>query len=161
MPLGSLFALHWYGPAAGAAVGTGATAAGVADLRAVGRLGAIGGGSGAAVLAKATRLRNSPAIGFAGGAGVLAAPRARARMGAIGRIGALSQDDVTGAVLEARVEGDLTLKQALRLLLAQAAGNATGLDGGAVVFRSLDGSKTRVAGTVAAGVRTVTVRDGD
>lgn len=71
----------------------------------------------------------------------------------------LSQDDVTGAVLEAPIEGDLTLKQALRILLAHAAGDATGLDGNPA-FKSLDGSKTRVGGTIASGTRTITTLDG-
>ena len=59
----------------------------------------------------------------------------------------------------APVEGTLSLKQAIRLLLAHAAGNATGLDSNPA-FKSLDGSKTRVAGTISGGTRTITTRDG-
>lgn len=88
-----------------------------------------------------------------------ATPHKRARFGLRVLVSALSQDDVTGAVLEAPVEGTLTLRQALRLLLAHAAGDATGLDGNPA-FKSLDGSKTRVAGTISGGARTITARDG-
>lgn len=88
-----------------------------------------------------------------------ATPHQRKRAGMSVLVSALSQDDVTGAVLESVVEGTLTLRQALRLLLAHAAGDATGLDGNPA-FKSLDGSKTRVAGTISGGSRTITARDG-
>ena len=99
----------------------------------------------------------------AGGTGLLtsqARKRVRPALSvAIG--GALTQDGVTGAVLEARVEGDLTLKQAMRILLAHAAGNATGLEGTSPEFRvATDSGKTRIAGTYAGGTRTVTTLDG-
>lgn len=38
------------------------------------------------------------------------------------------------------------------------AGNATGLDGNPA-FKSMDGSKTRVAGTISGGTRTITAVD--
>jgi hypothetical protein len=88
-------------------------------------------------------------------------PRKRQRFALSVSIGgALTQDGVTGAVLESKVEGDLTLKQALRILLAHAAGNATGLEGASPVFKSMDGSKTRIAGSYTSGTRTVTTLDG-
>ena len=88
-------------------------------------------------------------------------PRKRNRFAlAVSIGGTLTQDDVTGAVLESRVEGDLTLKQALRILLAHAAGDATGLEGTSPAFKSMDGSKTRIAGTYSAGTRFVTTLDG-
>jgi hypothetical protein len=71
----------------------------------------------------------------------------------------LSQDDVTGAVLEEVIEGGLTLRQVLRLLLAHSAGNASGLESNPV-FKGMDGTTTRLAGTVSGGTRTITVRDG-
>lgn len=83
----------------------------------------------------------------------------KGRLAAVGKVNELSQDDVTGAVLEADVEDGITLKQALRLLLAVAAGDATGLDGNAA-FKSVDGSKNRIAGTRSGGSRTITTRDG-
>ena len=88
-------------------------------------------------------------------------PRKRQRFGMSVSIGgALTQDSVTGAVLESKIEGDVTVKQALRILLAHAAGNATGLEGASPVFKALDGVKTRIAGSYAAGNRTVTTVDG-
>lgn len=65
------------------------------------------------------------------------------------------------AVLSATVEGTVTVAQAQRLLLAQAAGNATGLETGeGVTFKSLDGTKTRIAGNVSSGVRNIILVDG-
>jgi hypothetical protein len=94
------------------------------------------------------------------GQGQITQAQARGRLRAFARIkvNELSQDDVTGAVLEARIEGTLTLKQALRLLLAVAQGDGTNLDTNPA-FKSLDGSKTRVAGTRSGGTRTITTRD--
>lgn len=85
-------------------------------------------------------------------------PHKRARFGLEVSVNSLSQDDVTGAVLDVPVEGTITLRQAMRLLLAYAGGNATGLDSNPA-FKSLDGSKTRLAGTISAGARTITTRD--
>jgi hypothetical protein len=48
----------------------------------------------------------------------------------------------------------------VRLLAAVSVGNATGLETGAFSFRSLDGSKVRIAGTSAGNTRTVGTRDG-
>jgi hypothetical protein len=161
MPLASLANLHWNGPAAGAAVGTAPAITSAVQIKATARGGSVITALATSALAKATRLVNSPAIATALATAALALPKARARITSVGRIGALSQDDVTGAVLEAQVEGGLTLKQVLRLLLAQAGGNATGLDGGTIAFKSLDGSKTRLGGTIAAGTRTITARDAE
>jgi hypothetical protein len=47
----------------------------------------------------------------------------------------------------------------LRLIAAALAGNATGLENGSPVFRSLDGAKPRITGTYAAGTRTVSALD--
>ncbi len=75
--------------------------------------------------------------------------------------GALTQDGVTGAVLEAPVEGNLSLKEAIRILLAHAAGNATGLEGASPEFKgAVDTAKTRIAGSYSGGTRTVTTLDG-
>ena len=91
---------------------------------------------------------------------VVATAHKRMRAGLSVLVSALSQDDVTGAVLEAQVEGTMTLKQALRLLLSRVAGDATGLDTNPS-FKSMDGSKVRLAGTIIGGTRTITTRDGD
>lgn len=159
MPLSSWFGLHWYGPAAGACVVAGQASTDIA-IKAFGRANQVTTGAGFMPVADGTRLVNSPAVITGTGAMVQALPKARARAGTVIKIGALSQDDVTGAVLEAQVEGGLTLSQVLRILLAHAAGNATGLESSSVAFKSLDGSKDRIAGTISGGSRTVTTRDG-
>ncbi len=125
------------------------------------RFGASIGGTGTAVTLRPYRGRAFALVN--GGTGAVAAqPRKRSRFALSVSIGgALTQDGVTGAVLESKVEGDLTLKQAIRILLAQAAGNATGLDGATPEFRSaVDNGKVRIAGTYTGGTRTVTTLDG-
>lgn len=67
---------------------------------------------------------------------------------------------VSDAVWQRLIESSLTAEQLLRLLAAQAAGDATGLDGPVATFRSLDGSRDRIVGSVGGGARTVTLRDG-
>lgn len=58
-----------------------------------------------------------------------------------------------------RIEGNYTGAQMLKLLTAVAQGDATGLESGVPVFKSLDGTKNRVTGTYATGTRTITGRD--
>lgn len=157
MPLGSLFSLQWFGPAAAAAVvqaGGAVQGAAVGTARATGAIAGIGSSTG-----RATRLAGQGATS-PGAAVVTGSVRGRARAGGNIRVNTLGQDDVTGAVLDVAIEGDVTMREALRLLLAYAAGNATGLDSGPVAFRSIDGSKVRIGGTVSGGSRTVTTRDG-
>jgi hypothetical protein len=64
--------------------------------------------------------------------------------------------DVIGrAVLDAVIENGLSLADVQRLLLAVAAGNATGLDSDQV-FMAQDGNTERITGTVSGGTRTIT-----
>lgn len=155
MPLASWYALHFHGPGLGAAVGS-CTPTASATLK--------GEGAMRAVNTTAPTAYARPNDGRQLHATDTATPSAYARasgkgrLAAIGKVNELSQDDVTGAVLEAKVEDDLTLKGALRLLLAIAQGDATGLDTNPA-FKSLDGSKTRIAGTRSGGTRTITTRD--
>lgn len=109
--------------------------------------------------AKATRLKNSPCTMNGQGLVTQALPKAAARVAALIKVNELSQDDVTGAVLEAKVEGSLSLKEAIRLLLAVAAGDASGLEGSNPVFKSQDGTKNRIEATYAAGERDITSLD--
>lgn len=67
---------------------------------------------------------------------------------------------VADAVWQRLIETSLTAEQLLRLLAAQAAGDATGLDGPVATFKSLDGTRDRIVGSVGGGARTVTLRDG-
>jgi len=150
--------LVWYGTGCGAAVGSANASSPSAVLKGEGRLGAVGTATASSPLARVSDGRRMAATATATATSPSATLKGNGRMGAIGKVNALSQDDVTGAVLEAKVEGPLSLKQAIRLLLAVSQGNATGLDA-APAFKSLDGSKTRVAGTVSGGNRTITTRD--
>jgi hypothetical protein len=164
MPLASLHFFHKFGPCMAAMRAS--------DTTGLGRL-----ENGQPVMTKRTSA-NITSVGTAttlrpyrgrafnlvnGGTGAMASqPRKRIRPALSVSIGgALTQDGVTGAVLEAPVEGDISLKQALRILLAHAAGNATGLEGSSPVFKSaVDSAKTRIAGTYSSGTRTVTTLDG-
>lgn len=132
--------------------------AAITSASALARAGQVVQGVGSTPLVKATRLRNSPMVTSGVGSIARALPKARVRPALIVRVNELSQDDVTGAVLEAPIEGDLNLRQIMRLLLAYVAGDATGLDTNPV-FKAQDGSTTRLAGTVSSGTRTVTTRD--
>jgi len=57
------------------------------------------------------------------------------------------------------IESGYTAAEILKLLAAVAQGNATGLEDGSPVFKSLDGTKDRVTATYTSGTRTVTDRD--
>lgn len=159
MPLASLFTLQFYGSCAAAmvadpGVGELLEATPHQDIRPDLNV----QGTGDAPLLRPYRMRNSAFTVDAQGVLHFAEPHKSMRAGLVVKVAELAADDVTGAVLEAEVEGGLTLKQVMRLLLAQAAGDASGLDGNPV-FKALDGSTTRLAGTVAAGTRTITTRN--
>jgi hypothetical protein len=70
----------------------------------------------------------------------------------------LSPQSLAQAVWEYVGEDAFTTADLLRLIAAVSQGNATGLDTNPV-FKSIDGSKTRVAGTRSGGNRTITTRD--
>lgn len=157
MPLASYYSLQWFGEAAAAMV-VSADSALSADVVGTARAAQVANGGGSMPRAQATRLMNSPLLVTGVGAIVQGVPKGVARPAMIVRVNELSQDDVTGAVLEAQVEGTVTLKQAMRLMLAYLAGDATGLDSNPA-FKSLDGSKARLAGTISGGTRTITTID--
>lgn len=159
MMVAQAMAFMTYGPAAGAMV-TAAQAAPIFSVKATARAGGALASVGSMPRAKATRLVHRPVVAQGAGSVARALPKARVRMASLVKVNSLSQDDVTGAVLEAPVELGLSLKQTLRLLLAYMAGDATGLDGSTIAYKSLAGDKVRLGGTVAAGTRTITTRDG-
>jgi hypothetical protein len=68
-------------------------------------------------------------------------------------------EENAAAVIAALIEGGLSLRDVLRIVLSVTAGDATGLEGATMVFKSLDGTKDRVEATYSAGDRTVTARD--
>lgn len=112
MPLASLFTGHWYGEAAAAGVIVG-TGAGAGNIKARARAVSTIAATSVISLAKPTRMVNRPATIAGTGAVTNALPKGRAKPSATIKVNALSQNDVTGAVLEAQVEPGLTLKQAL------------------------------------------------
>ena len=158
--LADLYTLQWYGPAAAATWGDDNAGTVSAGIKGFGRHNGTITNAGIVSNADMTSLKNSPATITATGIVNQALPKGSTKFACTVKVNALSQDDVTGAVLESFVEGDLTLKQAMRLMLARLTGNATGLDGTSIAFKSLDGTKTRVGGTVISGTRTITTRDG-
>lgn len=160
MPYASLFTHHVYGEAAMASVsvGVGATQG---DIKARARAQATTSGGASITLARPTRLVNRPATITGTGTVTQALPKGRARPSATIRVNALSQDDVTGAVLEAQVEPGLSLKQALRLISAAIAGKAN-VAGTSVTFRDVNDTKDRITATVTTdGDRTTVTLDAD
>jgi hypothetical protein len=160
MPLASLASLQFYGTATGAAVTQGAGST-VATIKGLGRLAHVGGGAGSLQRARGT-------LGVVSGAAILASSSAfagpikgRGRMGAIIKVNELSQDDVTGAVLEALIEPGLTLREALRLVAAATAGKLSGAGTSTETIRNAVGdSKNRIVATVdSSGNRTAITYD--
>lgn len=147
MPLASLFSLQFYGPAAGAMT-TGGVASSNIDIKGYGRAGVVDNSVATVPLLKATRLKNSPLITGGVGSLVTATPKARANMGLVVRVNTLSQDDVTGAVLESPIEDGLSLRQALRLMTAALAGKVSGAETTTVTIRDVNDSKSRIVATV-------------
>lgn len=160
MPLLAYYNLHWNGPAAAASVGSDSTATIAAGIKGYGRHNGTLTADGVVSNADMTSLKNSPATLSGSGTVSSALPKGGTRIASTVKVNSLSQDDVTGAVFESFVEDSLTMKQAMRLILARLTGDATGLDGGSIAFKSLDGNKTRIAGTITGGTRTITSRDG-
>lgn len=161
MPLASWAALHFYGPESATMVVDGAQ--GVVEtampMRFINGASAVDG-LGDAPLLRPFRGRQAASVMLGDGVLLDALPTKFMRVGMTVSVNQLSQDDVTGAVLEAPIEGGLTLRQVMRLLLAYTAGDATGLDGNPA-FKSQDGTKTRLGGTLSGGNRTVTTIDGE
>jgi hypothetical protein len=148
----------WYGPAVAAAV-LPAAAALDAGAKTRGRVEAALAGSGEVAYARGTRLIGSPAVLAGQGIVDRAAPKGRLRGGAVIGITGLTQSDVTGAVLEAEVEPGMTLKQALRVVLA-AQGGKLAIAGNTVTIRNPADTKDRIVATTDAdGQRTAVTLD--
>ena len=160
MPLASTFALQWHGPGLGAAIGT-CTPDAVATLKGNGMLRGVG------TVAPTAYAR--PYQGWPIDAVNTTSPTAYARvsgkgrLAAVGKIGVITQDDVTGAVLEAQIEPGWTLKQVLRLIASINIGKTdiTDLGGGnaTVKFRDLNDSKDRVTASMTGSERTSVTKD--
>ena len=164
MPLASLFTLQWYGPAAGASVTT-AAASSTAGIKGRARAQGSSSATSSVPLAKATRLRNRPATLSASATVTSALPKGRARPTATIEVNKLSQDDVTGAVLEALVEPGLTLREAMRIVLAVSAGKTDitpdGMGGATVIFRDVNDTRDTVTAVLTGSERTTITLDTD
>lgn len=148
MPLASWFSLQWYGPGAGAM----ATAAGAAtellQIKGAASANIVVEGAASSLLLDATRLVDSPLIVAGTGSLVAASPKGRARVGLLVRVNELSQDDVTGAVLETEIEPGLTMREALRLMTAALAGKVSGAATTTIVIRDVNDTTDRIVATV-------------
>lgn len=161
MPLASLFTLQYYGPCAAAIV-------------------VEGGSSGVELLAPKIKLRAALDVISVGiiekmrpvklfgsplsvtGLGIIEflQPRLRLRMALDVKIGTLTQDDVTGAVLDTPIEGNYTLRQLLRLMSSVLVGKVSGANTNTEVFRDINDTVNRVTSTVDEnGNRTVVVKN--
>jgi hypothetical protein len=94
-----------------------------------------------------------------------ARPAGKGRLRAIGKVNELSQDDVTGAVLESEIEPGVTVKKALRALLSISQGLTTITDTGGgsatVRFRDFNDTKDRLVFTMDESERVGVSRDLD
>lgn len=73
----------------------------------------------------------------------------------------LSSANVGQFVWSYLIENGLSAEQVQRLLLAVAAGDATGLEGANPVFKAQDGTTTRIDATYSSGTRTIDSINGD
>jgi hypothetical protein len=75
--------------------------------------------------------------------------------------GDLTPEGIRDAILNAIIESGLSLSDVQRILLAFAAGNATGLEGADPKFYAQDGSTVRIDGAYSGGTRTIDSLNGD
>lgn len=73
----------------------------------------------------------------------------------------LTTGNVGAAVWQQIIEAGFSAEQILRILAAQAAGAATGLEGANPQFTGIDGVTIRIDGTYSGGTRTIDSLDGD
>ena len=161
MPLASWATLHFYGPAAGAAVVAG-QASTTAGLVADAALAGASAGVGAIVDADATRLVGQGGAS-AGVASAVTEILARARLNASLSIGFRpSATDIAGELLDVQqVEDGLSLRAALRIVTAALAGKVSGAAGTTVTIRDVNDTRDRIVATVdASGNRSAVTLDG-
>ena len=71
-----------------------------------------------------------------------------------------SAADIAAAVWQRNIEAGMSSEEMLRILMSFIAGNATSLTGPNPTFKSMDGSKVRLAGATDGTSRTINTRDG-
>lgn len=116
-------ALIYYGAGAGAAVDVIVVSAS-AGIKGDGRLAGVNTSTPTGY-ARATIGRQMRAVNTSTATSPSAGIKARGRMAGIGKVNELSQDDVTGAVMESFIESNMTMKQAMVLLLERSAATAS------------------------------------
>lgn len=72
----------------------------------------------------------------------------------------LTPQGIAAAVWARIIEAGYSAEEIVRLLAAQAAGSATGLEGSNPQFTGLDGTTVRIDGTYSAGTRTIDALNG-
>lgn len=157
--------LTYYGPAAAALVAD----PGVGELleaepHQLVRAAVTVDGLGDAPLLRPYRMRDAGCSGDGQGVLHAATPHKNVRAGLEVLVSGLSADDVTGAVLESPVDGGVTLRQALRLLLAVAVGKTdidTSGPNPVVTFRDTADTKDRVTATMSGSERASVTLDPD
>jgi hypothetical protein len=159
MPLASLASLMWYGAGAAAAVGNTNVSAS-ASIKANGRLDGVNTSVATSPRAIMTKGLKAAAVGTTT-VSASASIKGKGRISAIGKVNELSQDDVTGAILESIIEPGLTLRQALRLVVAAQAGKVSGAATTTVTIKNaVADNKNRIVATVDAdGNRTAITYD--
>jgi hypothetical protein len=73
----------------------------------------------------------------------------------------LTNAGIANSVWSKIVESGFSAEQILRIIAAQAAGSATGLENGNPQFTGLDGVTVRIDGAYSAGTRTIDSLNGD
>jgi hypothetical protein len=153
MPLSDYFSLEWYGPCCAAAVDM-STPSAVAGAQVNLSMGGVNTSVASSPLNALTNGRKLAAVNICGAFSPLATASIRLKLGAVGRVNTLTQEDVVGALQSMPIENGLSFLQVLRLGLAVWAGNATGLNS-TPVFKSQDGAKNRITGTLSGENRTI------
>lgn len=126
--------------------------------------GAVSGSASVSVAAYGLTALKQAAANVTGAASVAAEINGRGQMAAAINVSQLTGADVNGAVLDALVENGVTLKEALRLLLAVAVGKTDINTSGAnpiVKFRDVNDTTDRVTATMTGSERTTIVLDKD
>lgn len=155
MPLASWYALQFFGTGCSSATGTATNTSPLAGLVGEGRIGAVNTIAPTAY-ARISDGRRLAAVNTATNTSPIAAIRGDGRIAAVGKVNELSQDDVTGAVLDIPIDGEYTVREVLRILAASAAGKTSN---SGQTFRDLSDTKDRITSTVTGDNRTAATYD--
>lgn len=163
MPLGSTYTLQFYGNCCAAMVISASGDVEAFNAKRTIRAGLAVEGVGTAELFRPYRAQYAAMAIEAGGTVQAFAPKRRIRAALSVSVNEITKDDVTGAVLEGEIEPGVTLKKALRALLAQAQGldSITDLGGGNAIvrFRDFNDTKDRLVYTMNGSERVAVTRD--